>query len=269
MAAFAKFIQRLVAVIAGLISFGIFIPIGGAFYAFLLFRATITLALASFLAAMSTSHQINQNTQIILRQSIYFFPRGLSAIYNVCKDIWNGQAAGNTNQNLRMDTGTLINNLFLAIIFFAAFSAILYATGLSAILHAAGVSFGEVFLTIKDHLGNWLDYLSGVFGVPQVLIAFALCFVLAICIFVGLLILKRSIPKGQTDFEEVVEEASTYLACTIIGVLLVCGICAPVMYGLGYVEWASDMLSMGSLGFLIPAVGIGVLPQGFWGIVQR
>jgi hypothetical protein len=92
MEAVATWIRRAVALLIGLVAYATFIPVGLFFYIFLLSRAVLTLALASFVAAMTT-RPFTTNAEAILHHSVSFFPKGLETIYLIVLRIWRGDTA--------------------------------------------------------------------------------------------------------------------------------------------------------------------------------
>lgn len=123
-------VRRGVASVVAVLSFGIFVPVGGLFYVFLLARATISLTLASFISAM-TGQTLSANVQDLLHHSVSFYPNGLLIIWNTCGAIWRGENVGGLKQ--RYDSITLLTNVILAILFFAVLGSILNALGWTGI----------------------------------------------------------------------------------------------------------------------------------------
>ena len=126
----AKWIRRGVAIFVAFLSFAIFLPVGGFFYAFLLARATISLTLASFLSAM-TSRPLNLDVQYLLQQSVAFYPTGLSIIWSASQSIWKGENVANSER--KFDSIALLTNIILAMLFFILVMLFLEAVGLSTV----------------------------------------------------------------------------------------------------------------------------------------
>jgi hypothetical protein len=121
-------VRRAMAVLVAALSLIIFVPVGGFFYVFLLARATISLTLASFIAAM-TGTEINANVHKLLEQSVSFFPTGFTVIVKVSSAMWRGDDFGNSRK--RYDAASILTNVLLAIIFFAVLMTLFRALGWS------------------------------------------------------------------------------------------------------------------------------------------
>lgn len=140
-------IQKVVAILVAVLSFTVFIPVGGLFYIFLLVRATVSLTLSSFISAM-TGIAISANVQQLLHHSVSFFPTGLAIIWSASKAIWRGENFGSSER--RSDSLTLLTNIILAILFFVVLTMILNALGWSGIRVSAIISwfFGTPILLL-------------------------------------------------------------------------------------------------------------------------